>query len=578
MRKSLTGFIVGAIVIQALIIQAQQTPPWPPDPAMIFADGVQWSAYEEVVLHGEIRLDNFNRIVRIFDGETGVWRDYPYPVESVSFEEAVLQSDGLIRLYFYRYDEQFEPLPSNVLMLDPTKGLYTAPRTVCADQVVQAAAGEGRWTAPYHSEADQKILLCHSGTGEQRDILPSNLIEWRSFPTPNAQNVVLIGGQGADLVVYTYHPDEDRLINLGVIPPTIMEALISICDWASDTRGLICISDRWRSAPPDYFYAFDLSQSVSLEPAFVGWEGSIFRLETPHRYGAVFSQAYVALSSGSTDGAPIPCTIIIFTAEGLRTEELGYECIPMNNTDFYRSPYYPAEDSLYVLTIEDRQATVTSLYRYDLLTLTRSEALFTGEVESVLGASPDGRYVVLLVDDNGELDFNSISLSCCTSLRHVAIFDTSTSNFVYMSEPLAVLYPGQVIWLDAQTVVIAAQNARIRIPTDETGGGVQGGISGSLRRISLNAASGRTLDLVNVEAFIAGASVPYTSPNKRYVLLPDERTVFDLTNFTALVLLRPDVPAEYIITTAWLPNSDLRVTVSDGASGQYATYRVDLPE
>jgi hypothetical protein len=131
------------------------------------------------------------------------------------------------------------------------------------------------------------------------------------------------------------------------------------------------------------------------------------------------------------------------------------------------------------------------LASYDLRTRERTD-LFAGEIEAVTNVSPDGRYVVLLMDDNGRIDaipdVNWMSWSRWGN-PYWAVFDTLRQQIIYripdavnfydsFEVPVAVwfqedafifsqVHPGygneyaSWVWLDDhQTVTVEGINAR----------------------------------------------------------------------------------------------------------------------
>ncbi|MCB9454836.1 MAG: hypothetical protein H6671_02480 [Anaerolineaceae bacterium] len=510
------SLIVGAFLVSFLcapVANAQTSEPaWLPSPETVFADGVQWEIIEETpIAHVPIGVD-----------------------------EALI----------------------------PT----------CGGHATQNGLEYG-WVVGYPEHEDEHVFLCNVLTGEQRDILPAELTEWSEFPSPNKNRILLLAKDwsiGGDYRVYVYSIAENQLMPLGTVSRGIDNA-VALCGWVSETKGLLCSADIYRSWPGIGYYAFDITQPDSIEYAFGGWEGGYaFHLDDPVRYISVYSEDFVASITGSRSSEHEPCMLTIYDADNVRHQELGYECIPVVLDEWDSSPYYRLGNTLYYLTIEGENATISSLYSYDVELEAGSNVLFKGEIESVIGVSPDGQYFVLLMDDNGVLDFPWWSPFYPQDRGwQVAVVHRPNGQVVYLSEPIGVFAAGQVVWLDNQTVTIAAQESWENIRTTERGDVTIVQTLPSLRRITFNDDS--SVDVVITTRYGGARDVRImdVSSDHRY-WLRDDQQIIDLWDFQPVPIFR-DGTAESYDTVVWLEDGDfwVRLRQPDNHS-ESVLYRVVL--
>jgi hypothetical protein len=378
--------------------------------------------------------------------------------------------------------------------------------------------------------------------------------------------------------VYAYHIDANELTYLGMLSGDT-DTEISICDWVTDTQGLLCKSDRYRYWPGVGYYSFDVSQADSLAFAFGGWHEDIFRIEDPLRYVNLYSQQYSdSITGGEYPDYP-PCTLNIFDSSGLRQEELAYECIPMMIDSDVRSPYYRQGNIIYFLTTESADATFSTLHSYDVELEIGNNQLYSGEIESVLSASPDGQYIVMLVDDDGELNFPWQGIVPCCPTRggwRVAILHQESHQIVYISEPIGVNAMNQVVWLDDSTVVIASTQEYEHIRANDLGDVWIVPSQPSLRRIAFGN-TGVDVSITTQYGLTRGFLTLDVSPTGNY-WLTDDNAVIDLRTFEQVPILRDDLPAEYSFFMRWLDDGDLiaHVYVSEDYT-EVSEYRIKIP-
>src|SRR5690606_22999897 len=123
-------------------------------------------------------------------------------------------------------------------------------------QVIQQPSGMGDWSTAYFDDEDRIEYLCHSESGEQHDVLPVGLNGWEVYPSPDKSWLVLIAqnwNEGGDFDAYAYQPTDNQLVFLGRIS-RVMDDVAYVCDWLTETQGLICRSPRYHSWIDSSYY------------------------------------------------------------------------------------------------------------------------------------------------------------------------------------------------------------------------------------------------------------------------------------------------------------------------------------
>ncbi len=556
MKRSVLFTLCLLILLAAPIHAQEPTPaaPWPPDPSPIFADGVTWEEVQPASPAAQPAPDVVNdferHVIRVRDEATGTWQEFPYPPSIVNVDGANLRSDGMVWLLL-DWEASNDPRPDDFILLDPATGEYSPPPTVCDGRVIQAEPGEGQWVAAYAPGTSDHATLCHSETGEQRDILPVEMEGWRTWTSPDDVWLVLLGVDLKQLqfLIYAYPLAGGNPTLLGA-EEWGMDQSYWLCGWVSAEKGVICGSDPYHSWVPVSYQAFDVTQANSLEHLFSGWD-NVFFDEEHAQYVALRSERYAAYHTNSL-GSGRPCTLYIFNADGLHQFDLNFECRvvapDLSGGDFVLGDYrlfYRQDNMLYFLTIDSEEATIAELRSYNLAldpsAPSQTEVLFEGEIETIWGVSPDGRYIVLITNDNLQFDLNPNWIYRPMGWQ-ITIVDRTQEvwDLRYQSEPMS---PGLTIWLDDHTVVI-----------------LSGEVTTS-RRIGEH-----ELD-----------RVPVTQPAtiRRITLNDDGSYDMWLRTLDHAVFLRDALPAGYRMTIdAWEDDNTVRLTLRQGDDS--VTYRLDL--
>ncbi len=155
----------------------------------------------------------------------------------------------------------------------------------------------------------------------------------------------------------------------------------------------------------------------------------------------------------------LPCTIEVYNLDTREfySYELGYDCSGITAL---------ADGNYMFVGYDSDHAATSTLYLVDTKTGEQLE-LAQGEFESIESASPDGRFAVLVTDNNGRIDratFEDAQFFGVDDMDdpQIAIFDTQTQQFVYeqeLTEISAVLQAvvttsGSIGWFDNHTLLI----------------------------------------------------------------------------------------------------------------------------
>lgn len=336
----------------------------------------------------------------------------------------------------------------------------------------------------YQDEITGEMHLCNAQTNQLSEpLLVPTYSDIQSIASPNNNWVVFFGvlGQGGIpeyFTVYSYQVDSGDQYLLGQIPYDRLYEYIFFSEWVSDTKGSVFYITMPESLS-DRLYAFDASQPDSLQLVGNGW--FIFH-DDPARFEDLRTKRFLEYKTGA-ESDPVPCSLTVYDAYGVNQFELGKDCtslLRLGNYYFY-------------LAIETRESSEGVLLMQLSRVLGYKHELFHGEIESLDSVSPDGRYVVLLMDNNGRIDALDTEfldwIDLTESNAFAAIWDTQLSrmldDFVYASE---ILQPQDfsgnaryIQWIDDKTVLLGIEQFSLLF---------------SVRLIALNS-RGFTLSVVN---------------------------------------------------------------------------------
>lgn len=569
---------------------------WPPDAAAIFADGIIWELVERDRQGTSPAYTNSTRTIRVYVAEEDDWQSFDFPEDIPSVYSLTMQSDGMIRI-IARPDNDFWGMsdirnfherhfkPQNVILLDPATGTYTLAPTVCEGLVPQDPPGtDGSWVVTFRDNAYMDPMLCQTQTGEMREILPQGLgreastghsVSPRAFQAPDGETIVLIGYPPGQFKsdVYAYHLKGDTWTYLGQdmydgVSP-------SVCDWVSNTQGLLCSSFHVSGRSTNTRYSkFDTTQPHSLELIFSAWgPETLIRTASPPQFIAFSSDDYsTELSGGGMLGEHSPCTITYYSAQWHIQRVVGYECVPLYQDDATSVLYYQRDNHVYFLSVDERESAESKLWQIDLSSPEASpKLLYTAEIEGILSSSRDGRYVVLLTHKNGVVNFplwDVPTLCCIPPGRVFTIIDTQTAEVIHQSDAASIFTQSQVWWLDDRTMLTGSGARQITFYDDHID-------------IVIRQATPRTRPSEQ-EGYEYAHEYEYPrpvfSPDRRYQLRPDH-TILDFRTFEDVSLFRSEALENYSVSSRWVEESNqLLVSIYSSENNEIVYYRVTLPD
>jgi hypothetical protein len=390
---------------------------WPPDHTALFAPGVEVVEAEHIIFseygtQPDVELDESARIVTVYTQDMMDFQQFPYPDRVATLQGSFREGEYL---YFNAVERDENPdLPPmrTLWQLDPNTGSFERYETSCIDwetdgRTVGTIGGtsilEGwsngwgsnailnaaRWVF-YHHLPDGRTTLCHTETGEMRGLLPKDIPYWvYTLESPTGEWVVALGSKytyGRLLEAYAVNVSTGNVHYLGEIAE--MDDF-SFDRWYSDTVFVLYSGGMPESAGKLY-YIVDIAQPKSI----LTMNGRATYNHYLQRYEYVIT--YGKLLRYGTFPTHVNCRLELFDLPTMRqsTHELGYNCGGIAVLDDGRYVYLRYEQD------PSQPATLLSL---DPATDQR-EVLLSGEYEVLDSVSPDGRYAVLIQDDNGQLD------------------------------------------------------------------------------------------------------------------------------------------------------------------------------
>lgn len=569
MARFITGLF---LLLSVWVVNAQATP------EDLFIDGLEVERVEGETPFATretlsvIDTETRTLYVRNFPGALWQQFDYPEGFETVECLSRRTNATWIVR-------SSCDPDTSEARILNPNSGQYTEPETVCWSHI-KALPAEGQWVVVTDPEI-RAAVLCFTEDNNIRHVLPPEF-RWIDITTsPDKQWVVTMGLREfeRDPSVYVYNTVEDKMVKLGIVDATVLDPEMSFGQWVSSTRGTILERDRYRTWPQQNLFGFDVTEQSGqialtdevvvdkFDLALSGWPQTVNFNLRPARYESVITGAQIR--AASTPASHVPCQIMIYDETGTQTYQWGYECLPVAVTEgtevTYSSAYRIGSDYYYLATRGAASVTST-LNTFNADTRDGGYLGLTGEIETILGVSPDKRYIVVLLDDDGKLNLSYECELCRVSQgMTAAIFDTQTSRIVYASERIGVYEGWQVVWPNEYTVVFYALPIIPDLNVTQEGENTQ--FPGSLRSIGLTT-DGHMQVLSDSTLPLLGEFHPRRiSEDKRYWLT--KRGVFDLVYFTHIDLVRSDLPSGVQVDLYWYDAQTVQALVQGADRAEY---------
>lgn len=406
MLKPLTLISLFVLVVTFASVQAQDEPaPWPPDPADIFAPGVE---VEDTERFEPPQFDNLSRQIRIFDQELG-WREFSYPdqLDSIKYLEAALPE----QLVFTIGKTEAHQVPFVFWTLDIQESRFSRQALFCG--IANLSQRQVKWVA--ETDYDTRITrLCNTATGELTDPLPE-MIDYpadglaytkKISTSPNGDWVILFTS-GSGYHVYAYEFATGKLNDLGGGEGDEGDAV-----WLDNSHILI----KSRYIPSQYpvnAYLADatIGNSMHYLTSWPPFADPYY--DNPPRYEWVETKED-------------RCILVTLNLETVvRTEYDLDVCswgiiLPDGSGDRLVSEYI----------FQDNLPVSANLFRFNPYTSERVDLLHNTEMEWHRDVSPDGKYSVVLLDDNGIFDM-FLNLDHENSQPRWAIVDLTDGEIVY---------------------------------------------------------------------------------------------------------------------------------------------------
>lgn len=397
------------VVCSPAVLYAQNEIVLPPDPTTLFVDGLQVTTVEP---YRGPRVDNQRRIVSVYIDDQAEWREYPLPA-NVDFYMDVYKwvQKAPIEIWIYApisdsqgYDRI--AIPSRTYILNLDTGEYQQPEAVCGN-FLKAEAGKGRWV--FDAPADAAARLCFTEDGSLKDPLPAEYdwgryaLERNYYPvvSPSGEWLILTAqkvDQYGALYILSYELSTGQIHVLGTMEGDSFYSTPSVLsdNWHDPQHGWIVQAFTSKPASTHY-YSFDVTQADSLQFRFSYPSYSSGPLWTERGFEVLDSPELVSRFTGSARGDD-SCHYSIYGPDSEQRFEIAYDCVPTDCRAFWQ-----LDDSIVLMTIDSPESTTSSLVTFN----PQSAGTFTlleAEIERILGVSPDGRYVALLVENDGELN------------------------------------------------------------------------------------------------------------------------------------------------------------------------------
>ncbi|MBA3869557.1 MAG: hypothetical protein H0X30_10415 [Anaerolineae bacterium] len=393
MFKTSFAFLLLLILLPSMIYAQTLEPTlWPPDPTAIFAPGVE-------VLNVEIKeprpynpptYDNETRIVRVWDEAKQQWQEFPYPDEVQDFVSIEGKSPTIV-LYTKLVVPFSSPQPLDAQwLLNTDIGEFSRPELACGE--LRGKVGHGHWIIEARDD-NKTFFLCNSESGKEIGPLPLQKRDYlqNASTSPDGKHVAMFGNSG---LVYSYAFDTNTLIELGSTQGYGTQ--IQILSWIDNNRIFIYTTDQADMSFPwrNYFLA-DATQTDSLKGiAQVIKPDEITSLDHPRRTQWIThadDKCFFTELNWET------AKITDYGLDGLCSEGT---VIPDGTNDRLYFEFNWPDDAFNDMGRPAKQPLSSKLVRYNPFTNKRID-LLKGEIEWVEDISPNGRFAVVMTDDDG---------------------------------------------------------------------------------------------------------------------------------------------------------------------------------
>jgi hypothetical protein len=569
--------------------RAQEDAPWPPDPEAIFAEGVEVVAVE-LIEYSSFRpgigpyADNSSRRVLTPDQ----WmQGYPYPEGVEHIDYVYERSDGT---YIVVLDDPSESPSSQTarasasLILHPSTGEYTNAEAVCGD-MIRALPGEERWRF-YTSNNNNDVYLCFTGTGETEGPLPNDLVggdgqNWLiAHPSagPDGRWIALLGNSSPDddsYQLFSYSVATNSVTPPGSIELVGLNRNVGIGNWVSNNQGAIYDNpEEWYL--PSKYYSFDVTHPDSVEFMFWGWP--IYD-DDLMRYEDVDTDFRMRRNTGTVPNEYIPCTLNTYDATGVHHYVFGFYCIPIPTDIEDCRDALRFDGDYFFLRIDSDSDTYSTLVYFDVEYRQATE-LLEGEIERILGISPSGRFIALVIDDDEQLELADVCGTQWYGMEdaRLAVFDRETGTIVYETENFGTR-SNDLMWVADNEFVFYMDGIIRSLPVEaERCCIVVTGFGSSVRLVTVRPGENAFARTV----YWVGRGRPLVlSPDERYLITGSSYynyTLIDFHSGNIIPITRDEKPDYDDIRISWNETGELVARVSEQRDEAVYTIRLPQPE
>ncbi len=417
--------MIGTLLLWILILlpsdsHAQEDELVLPHPNDIIADGVDVVAQSAVTHYGSKTIYYF------YDNE---WRSIPFPDDITPSTSGIAYGRSLIIMEGISLFWEIDPEQGELIPFTPHCA-ETAGQSYYINIDLGTYIPLPKWV-PYTDTESETTFLCNPLTGEIGLAIPDHL-EWLyahwadlygGSISPSGEWIVLYDppeDYSYLKPLYSFNTITGEIIELGT---PILEGNSYITGWFFDTEFMIRSGDTGWATQYVYVGRVDTPNSIDLA-------GESFRdypdfYANPPRIESI-SDSYYATEYVFNKPIVPPCGRHIYDFETNTSNSYytGSICtigiiIPNGNGDRLHITTEPTMGS--------------SLVRFNASTGIRT-ILFTGEVEEIHAISPDGRYVLMILENTGRTDFSpnaGYDTPPPHDLSTAIVLDITTHEMVY---------------------------------------------------------------------------------------------------------------------------------------------------
>jgi hypothetical protein len=481
---SLTVFLTVSTVI------AQEDLPWPPDPNMLFTDAVEVISVEEVdhvygyelnslptcfdhsQYHENLRPTNLaahhgrSLVIDHDAGKYFIYDEGQY-VESYEFPEVLplpgrvrdtpcRRTDGLIYITRSTSGDEAVFYP---WFINEADGSIQDPERICGDHL-RDLPGEGQWvTVRAVDQMKPDKTLCFTENGQLSIPVPIDYEYFHALGTSPDDQWAILSGSGSTTCdpLYSFEVATGQLIPLLVRGRTYtIGNFCSVLEWVSNEQFILY--SRYQSSPTIKVLRLgNVTSPNSLEAIMNADFLGSYDEYIPERY-----ESLIAYPTGETENVGWSCEFRRFNRTTVQLETY-----PLNDLCGWTMPS-PGDDDVRYFRVAGQNPKLPSvLAMYNFETGERAD-LYTGEIEDIVGVSPDGRYVILLLDDNGRIDFipfgdpefdytpiGNTSLAVYDVVSRKIAYQFNTEGFYYLTQFREEL---KIDWLSDDSFMISFPN------------------------------------------------------------------------------------------------------------------------